>query len=382
MIFSLTSPLLLGIGYMVPLNLLFSVWFFFLLWRVFIVGYNSHYNDPTMLNVVLVNTYPLHTGFSSIAMALSMLHPLRHEIKAVILNLFGRKTPGLPDNPEEVKEYKVALLGFVFGMIAIVIFSCKFLFAKAWWAICYFIMAMSAILALARFRAEMGLPIERHFSNLIDRAIFYHLPTSAVGAGSYLFSVLTYADFQLGDIGSPACIALEQYKMADEAGVSRKSITRGFLIVIACVMAMTWYFNVTALYENGAMMTGGVYSNRVPFVDSQFRRYETFNENPNVFRGVLVVAIFGFAFTYILSLLNARIVHWPFHPAGYVLSTYLPVAWGIWSHFLIAWAIKSLVMRYGGVNGFRKLKPFFLGLIAGSVIMDSFWGFVAIIVGH
>ncbi len=378
LIFSLSSPLLIGVGYMVPLQLLFSVWFFFVLWRLFVVGYFNFYRDPSMWNVVLVNTYPLHTGFTRVAMAIAMLQPLRHEIKAIVFSLFRKEN----EEDKDLAGSKVALIGFVVGMILIILFSWKFLFARLWWSICYFILTMSAILVLARVRAEMGLPFERHYSNLIDRSIFYHLPAQVVGTGTNFFSVLTYADLQLGDIGSPACIALEQYRMAGETGTSRKSTTNVLFIVMAIVIAMTWLFNITSLYEGGAMMTGGVYSNRVTFVEQQFKRYETHNVDVSISRGVLVTAIFGFAFTYFLTFMNARIVNWPFHPIGYVMSTYLPVAWGVWSHFFIAWVIKGLVMRYGGAVPYRKLKPFFMGLIIGSVIMNSFWGFVAIVLGY
>ena len=35
---------------------------------------------------------------------------------------------------------------------------------------------------------------------------------------------------------------------------------------------------------------------------------------------------------------------------------------------LVAWMIKSMVLRYGGPRLFHRLRPFFLGLILGEFV--------------
>jgi hypothetical protein len=55
---------------------------------------------------------------------------------------------------------------------------------------------------------------------------------------------------------------------------------------------------------------------------------------------------------------------WPFHPIGYVIG---PV-WimdHLWINMFMAWMIKVLVLKYGGVRLYLKTRPFFLGLILG-----------------
>ena len=48
----------------------------------------------------------------------------------------------------------------------------------------------------------------------------------------------------------------------------------------------------------------------------------------------------------------------------------------------LAWAIKHVVLRYGGISQYRALRPFFVGLIAGfflgvgiSFAVDAIWFF-------
>ena len=44
-----------------------------------------------------------------------------------------------------------------------------------------------------------------------------------------------------------------------------------------------------------------------------------------------------------------------------------------WLPILIARLVKSLVMRYGGVRQYLKIKPFFLGMILGEFSMAALW---------
>lgn len=46
----------------------------------------------------------------------------------------------------------------------------------------------------------------------------------------------------------------------------------------------------------------------------------------------------------------------------------------MWCPFLIAWAAKSLVIRYGGVKIYRQAVPLALGLILGDYIVPTLWG--------
>ena len=80
----------------------------------------------------------------------------------------------------------------------------------------------------------------------------------------------------------------------------------------------------------------------------------------------------GFVITGLLSLLRMRLPAWPFHPMGYALAN-TPTMASTWMPFLIAWLLKSLVLRYGGMGLYRRSLPFFLGLILGDYVVPSLW---------
>ena len=74
----------------------------------------------------------------------------------------------------------------------------------------------------------------------------------------------------------------------------------------------------------------------------------------------------------ILLLLARRFwTWWPLHPVGFPISSTLH--WIAFNAFL-AWLFKGPVLRYGGIAGYRSVRPFFLGLILGHfAIFGIFW---------
>lgn len=66
----------------------------------------------------------------------------------------------------------------------------------------------------------------------------------------------------------------------------------------------------------------------------------------------------------LLTFLQYRFTWWPLHPVGLAVSA----VWMIRNQaaaIFIAWAAKSLIMRFGGIELYRKSAPFFIGLILG-----------------
>jgi hypothetical protein len=80
----------------------------------------------------------------------------------------------------------------------------------------------------------------------------------------------------------------------------------------------------------------------------------------------------GFVVAAVLGVARQRFTWWPFHPLGYAMGNTQSMEY-MWMPFLIAWAIKALVLRYGGMRLYRRLLPFFLGLILGDYVIPGLW---------
>jgi hypothetical protein len=80
----------------------------------------------------------------------------------------------------------------------------------------------------------------------------------------------------------------------------------------------------------------------------------------------------GGLFTLLLQLLRVRLIGFPFHPVGYAVSS----SWGmsvLWFPMLLAWAIKGVLLRYGGLGLYRRALPFFFGVILGECVSGGAW---------
>ncbi len=64
---------------------------------------------------------------------------------------------------------------------------------------------------------------------------------------------------------------------------------------------------------------------------------------------------------------------WFLHPIGLLVlqSWYIN---RVWVSVFLGWLLKVLILRYGGGQVYRKVSPFFIGLIVGDVIALIFWG--------
>ena len=75
----------------------------------------------------------------------------------------------------------------------------------------------------------------------------------------------------------------------------------------------------------------------------------------------------------LLYLARQRLPWWPFHPIGYPISGVESVMHYTVTSVLVAWAVKVIVLRYGGVNLYRRTQGVFLGMIAGQMLTVGIW---------
>jgi hypothetical protein len=62
----------------------------------------------------------------------------------------------------------------------------------------------------------------------------------------------------------------------------------------------------------------------------------------------------------------------PIHPLGFVAWAGWPID-RYWLSVLLGWAIKVVVLRYGGFSLFQRIKPFAYGMIVGGPTTLTFW---------
>ena len=159
-------------------------------------------------------------------------------------------------------------------------------------------------------------------------------------------------------------------KLTGQIAGSRRWLFWGMLLGVICGVAGSFWMAMHLAHSYGVINMGGRGWVWYPdYVFSYSTALITTPTGPNWF-GWLHTAIGSMVM--ILLLLARRLwTWWPLHPIGFPISSTLN--WIAFNAFL-AWAIKGPVMRYGGVRLYRKVRPFFLGMILGHfVIFAVFW---------
>ena len=79
-----------------------------------------------------------------------------------------------------------------------------------------------------------------------------------------------------------------------------------------------------------------------------------------------------------LALMRLRFLWWPFHPVGFIIGFGL-LHYPMYFSFLIAWLVKCLVLRYGGLRLYRQTLPIAIGLLMGDVLNRSLWNVISLV---
>ena len=74
----------------------------------------------------------------------------------------------------------------------------------------------------------------------------------------------------------------------------------------------------------------------------------------------------------LLMLARHYFLWWPLHPVGFPIATTW-VTNQIWMSVFLVWVFKSVVLKYGGPGLYRRIQPFFLGLVLGNVAAGGAW---------
>ena len=137
------------------------------------------------------------------------------------------------------------------------------------------------------------------------------------------------------------------------------------MLTLGCVIGLTLYLG----YQNGAINLSHFYFNRVAQYPYWFM--EKSINNPGEFNFTSWIHIgLGGGITGALMLAQYRFLWWPFHYLGYPISC---VFGRMWLGVFVSWMIKGVILKYGGIRLFDRLKPFFLGLILGEAVAAGFW---------
>lgn len=319
--------------------------------------------------------------------SLILLYTGRAYFKAVFGRAFGlrrRRADGADDPaaPDEVSVLAARVLVVAFlGFVVVLAWMCQ-----SWlMAVFYSLLLMVLYLVVSRIVCETGIPFLQagwHPS----QAIVNLVGPAAVGPKSLPFMLWSTAILTQDPRESLMPYVGNGVKIADDAGVKLRKV---FWIVVAAVVAavvVAFFANSWTFYNHGAWGDG--WADRwTPhmYLDEAARHFNTMKVT-GVFAasesagalGRLALAqstpihahymLYGLLAVLAVSALRFRFSRFPLHPVLFLVAGTMP-SQGAWFSFLLGWAVKQLVVRFGGGGVYKKFKPFFVGLIAGEILI-------------
>jgi len=352
-------PFIIGMAFFMPVDLSFSCWFFYVFGKIQAVFASA-------VGLGDVHTFEQSIG-AWISIGIVALWLGRSYFRKAIGEIFIKREK-LDD---ESVSFRQAAIGIVIGMILLVIFCLQAgmsISIIGFFWILYFAIA----LGITRVRAELGPPDQTIIYVDPGRTIVATLGTHRTGAANMTIISLLYA-LNRCNRAHPMPSQLEALKLGEVTGVSNRLMLTAMTIATAVGIIATFWIHLTLMYQYGASVHGVTYGGET------YMRLQSWLAYPKEtdYTALRFIGA-GFLFTIFLMFMKSRFLWWPFHPAGYVLTTGEGMVYS-WFAVFISWTLKFAILKYGGIKSYRKAIPFFFGLILGEYVVACIWSIIGII---
>lgn len=187
---------------------------------------------------------------------------------------------------------------------------------------------------------------------------------------AYLSSI---ASFDLRCVSMPH--QLDAFKMAEARKIDRPSLTASLVAALVVGIPVAFWGALIVWHRVGALAKGDTWRTmmgKAPF--DQLQGYLQAPQGADLL-GLLFVAG-GLIVTVALFALRTNLAAWPLHPVGYAVANTASMR-NQWFPFVLAWAVKSSILRYGGPRLYRQVLPLFFGLVVGDFVNGGFYTLIA-----
>ncbi len=358
----------IGFFYLLPTDLLFSLWFFFLLTRgADVIGASLGYQPEIMpmygclafIGYQIIGCYVVMVGY--------MAWAARPHIARVWRAAFGFGA----SEDDELLSYRAAL----WGLIASLLLAAGWLWAlgMAYWLALFELAVLLFIIAvvMARSTCESGMLMTETSFRPID---LYRMVGDVRNLGGANITCLAFLDvmWMRDQRGLILTGFLDSMKFADGVRVRRRSVLGVIIIGVCAAVLIAGYLHIALPYNLGAVqMYEYVYAGNPVWTFNDAATVLNRNRPPLPWLYTLNFLI-GIVVTLGIVIARSRTLWFPIHPLGYALcGTWTMMVF--WFPCFVAWLAKVVILRYGGMRMYSRARPFFLGMVLGEFTMAVIW---------
>lgn len=368
---------MIGLAFLIPRRISFSLWIFSVLYMLQLLvicglGYGVNERSFPMDWLYQMNFRTAEGGGALMVFSLVVLWKCRRYILSAFMpSAVASLAPG------ERRELRAASVIFLAGSAAIMLILWTGLKAHPVYVVFYYLIMLLITIGLIRAVTEGGiLGFQAYCSP-------FHLIRNLVGTDKAwtapaLFSpLMVYHAILFLDIKTFIAPAMANaIKIREDTGMERARFHVGMFlsIVLAAIVAVA--AEIMMGYDRGADRLDYWFHSMLP--QTVFENLSGLARNP--FEAQPAIAWWFIAGAGVMTaLLFFRRRHfWLPHPLGMIMLVN-PIMSTYWFSIMIGWLAKSLVTRYGGQETYRKAKLYFVGLIAGELIVVALATLVSVI---
>jgi len=354
----------IALGFLMPLDLSFSLYFFYFLYRFEpVFGQLAGVASGSRFPYAAAQSFGAYAAIFGVA-----IWGLRSYLRQVWEVAMGRGNPN--EDANEPMRYRTAIIGFALSSLVLIGFA----FAagmSAIVAVLFFAIYLALAVMITRIRAEFGFPVH-------DMHEMGPGQTMVRTLGSEIFDARTHAVFSLFYWfnrvyrSHPMPHTLEAMRGAGTEPGAQRSMMRVMVIASMIAVPICFFVYLRGFYHFGAA-TAKINTWGTGYGSEAFGSLERVlkgAERPDV--GDKLGTMFGFAFALLLSVMRRRFAGFPFHPLGYAVAS----SWGmhnLWLPIMVGSICKGAVMKVSGLNGYRKAVMLFFGLMLGEFAVGCSW---------
>ena len=365
----------IGFAYFLPGDLLLSLWLFFLLTRAQDLAAVVLGGQPQSIGTHNARVW---TGYQAagaylvlIAAQLRIGWPYFRQAWATAFGGGGEKRL---DESGELLSYRAAFLGLLAAFGGIVLWlslaGMSPLLAFAQMGIYLFVVAI----IMTRSVSEAGL-LMTETSFLPSHLIRLVAPLPTLGAPNLSLVALTDIVFTRDLRGVLLSPFMDSQKMAGETGMRPRALLAPLLLAIVVGFVVASFFFLQFSYQLGNVNlygypngnAGNMFNTTLGAIRGSARPTDA-----TAYGGLGV----GIAVTALLVWLRAQFTWFPLNPLGYAIAPTWTM-YVFWFPFFLAWLLKNIQARFGGIALYRRWAPFMLGMILGEFTMAVFWALMS-----
>jgi energy-converting hydrogenase Eha subunit A len=275
-----------------------------------------------------------------------------------------RRAIGMPsalDDRNEGLTYRTAVIGLLGGLGFLWFFYTR-AGMRAPTTAAFMILYFTMVMAIVRMRAQIGPPAHWMFGTMPEFMLTQFPGTGAI-APRGLGMIAIMRPFMFEQDANPIPIQLEGLRMAERGVVRPRHLTYALVVAVPLVMLSYFWASVHIGYKFG--LEAKAPADLLAICNDMLGKLDAWLRDPSGpnYGGTISIGI-GALIALALMALKLRLPMFPLHPMAFPLA----FSWTIDAllpAIIIAWAVKAVLLRYGGLRAHQRALPFFLGLIVG-----------------